>query len=542
MASDTQSLLERALARRLGGSFLESVTLYEACFQMCIASADKGGFMEALLGIAHSYREAGDAELSEEYYELALAIGQALQDVGVCSRALNGLGIICQLFRSDLESAEGLYRHARDLAEVSGDLRGVGNTDLNLGTLSCIRGELSGAIEHYQSALHHFELLDDQRGMVSILNNLGMLHVDLQELDAAQNCLDRAVTISRSIGDLVSECVVHTNRAELFLARNDLPQARASCDIAFEMASRLDDHRTKAEALKFYGVIYRESKMIHLAEIHLRQAISVAGKYSSPLTEAEAQRELALVYRLQEKNREALTALNRAHALFTTLQAERDQVDVAKRVEKLEDDFLSLVRMWGESIEAKDRYTRGHCQRVAEYACRLAERAGIPGRDMVWFRMGAFLHDVGKTEVPEEILNKPGRLTDSERIIMERHTVIGDEMLAHIPFPWDIRPMVRSHHERWDGRGYPDGLGGDSIPITARILRLADIFDALTTTRSYREPLSAEQAFQIMQDDHGSFDPQLFDIFRSLLLDFATISGDPQADASIIDILTSDTH
>jgi putative nucleotidyltransferase with HDIG domain len=407
---------------------------------------------------------------------------------------------------------------------ASGDLRGVGNTDLNLGTLSCIRGELSAAVEHYRSALNHFEQLSDQRGMVSILNNLGMLYVDLHQLEEAQDCLDRAVEISRAIGDLVSECVVHTNRAELFLARADLKEARASCDIAFEMASRLDDHRTKAEALKFYGVIYRESKMVHLAEIHLRQAIAVASKYSSALTEAEAQRELALVFRQQDKNREALTALNRAHALFTALRAERDQVDVAKKVESLEEDFLSLVRMWGESIEAKDRYTRGHCQRVAEYACRLAELAGIPQPDMVWFRMGAFLHDVGKTEVPAEILNKPGRLTDLEREVMEKHTVIGDEMLAHIPFPWDIRPMVRSHHERWDGRGYPDGLVADEIPLTARILRLADIFDALTTTRSYREPLSAAQAFQIMQDDHGSFDPQLFDVFRGLFPDFAAIS------------------
>ena len=104
--------------------------------------------------------------------------------------------------------------------------------------------------------------------------------------------------------------------------------------------------------------------------------------------------------------------------------------------------------------------------------------------------MGAFLHDVGKTEVPEEILNKPGRLTDEERATMERHTVIGDEMLAPVEFPWDIRPMVRSHHERWDGRGYPDGLAAEAIPRSARILRLADVVDALTTARSYRAPLT----------------------------------------------------
>jgi putative nucleotidyltransferase with HDIG domain len=222
------------------------------------------------------------------------------------------------------------------------------------------------------------------------------------------------------------------------------------------------------------------------------------------------------VLRAQGRNREALTALNRSHTLFSALQASSDQADIDRRIEQLEEDFLSLVRFWGESIEAKDRYTSGHCARVADYACRLAERIGFSARELVWFRMGAFLHDLGKTEVPEEILNKPGRLTDEERALMERHTVIGDEMLKPVEFPWDIRPMVRSHHERWDGRGYPDRLAGEAIPLSARVLRIADVFDALTTARSYRRPLAPDEAFGIMEDDAGSFDPALFEVFREL--------------------------
>src|SRR5690606_34020202 len=134
------------------------------------------------------------------------------------------------------------------------------------------------------------------------------------------------------------------------------------------------------------------------------------------------------------------------------------------------------------------------CQRVAEYACTLAQHAGMSAQELPWFRMGALLHDVGKIDVPESILNKPGRLTDEERRIMERHTIVGYETLASIEFPWDIRPMVRSHHERWDGAGYPDRLEGESIPYAARILHIADVFDALTSARSYRSPLSAEDA------------------------------------------------
>jgi putative nucleotidyltransferase with HDIG domain len=230
---------------------------------------------------------------------------------------------------------------------------------------------------------------------------------------------------------------------------------------------------------------------------------------------------MARVQRAQGHNREALEALNRSHVLFTRLEAQAERAEIDRRIADLEEEFLSLVRFWGESIEAKDRYTMGHCARVAEYACRIAERAGLTDRELVWFRMGAFLHDVGKTEVPEEILNKPGRLTDEERALMERHTTIGDEMLAPVEFPWDIRPMVRSHHERWDGRGYPDRLVAEAIPYSARILRIADVFDALTTARSYREPLTPDEAMDIMVNDEGSFDPELFEIFRGLFPELA---------------------
>jgi putative nucleotidyltransferase with HDIG domain len=300
----------------------------------------------------------------------------------------------------------------------------------------------------------------------------------------------------------------------------DLNRAREACDEGFEIFSRLSDELRQAEALKFYGMIYRESGKLHLAEIHLQRAIGLTSP-AFPLLEAQAQREMARVLRMQGRNRQALEALNRSHALFTSLQARPDLADIDQRVAELEEDFLSLVRFWGESIEAKDRYTMGHCARVADYACRIAERAGLTDRELVWFRMGAFLHDVGKTEVPDEILNKPGRLTDEERAIMERHTVIGDEMLAPVEFPWDIRPMVRSHHERWDGRGYPDCLTGEDIPLSARILRVADVFDALTTARSYRRPLTPDEALDIMRDDAGSFDPELFVIFLDLFPEFA---------------------
>jgi putative nucleotidyltransferase with HDIG domain len=137
---------------------------------------------------------------------------------------------------------------------------------------------------------------------------------------------------------------------------------------------------------------------------------------------------------------------------------------------------------------------------------------------MFWFRIGALLHDVGKVAVPSEILNKPGALTPDERTIMEAHTVAGYEMLREIDFPWDVLPLVRGHHERWDGRGYPDGLAGTAISEGARIVCVADVFDALTTDRPYRRAFSWEDALGMMSRDAGTmFDPEVFARFERIV-------------------------
>lgn len=520
MLHQAKVLLERAFSQQIAGNWLSALELYGQAYSDGVAQHSYDDIANAVLGTGHCYREMGEITLAVEQLELAYEIAVLHSDDGKAARALNGLATVATM-QGNNDEATRIYKFALEFAQRANTPLTIGSIHQNLGTIANVRGDLEDALGHYKSSLEQYEILGHERNMALVLNNLGMLQIDLVDLDSASTSLESALQICRRVGDVVTESVVQTNRTELFLALQATDLARNSCDEAFEISSRIGDNRIKSEALKFYGVIYRESAKPHLAEIHLRQAIGIAAKYGNPLTEAESQRELALVLRAQNRNQEALEALNKSHALFSALQAKQDQADVTKQLARLEGDFLSLVRMWGESIEAKDRYTSGHCQRVANYACRIAEEAGFPKEYLRWFRMGAFLHDVGKTEVPEEILNKPGRLSTEERQLMERHTIVGYEMLSSIQFPWDVLPMVRSHHERWDGEGYPDGLVRDEIPLPARILRIADIFDALTTTRSYRQPLSPEGARQVMEDDAGSFDPELFVIFQKLFPEFA---------------------
>jgi putative nucleotidyltransferase with HDIG domain len=310
------------------------------------------------------------------------------------------------------------------------------------------------------------------------------------------------------------------NRAELHLMRGDFERARECCDRSFEIFSHMDSPSGLGEAYKFYGVLFREMHKTGLATAHFGRAVDLAETCEDRLLEAESRSEWALVHLAEGRNREALQCLNTSSRLFRELQARSELLDLERRLDRLEETYLRVVAAWGESIESKDRYTAGHCQRVADYACMLAEAFGFRGRDITWLRMGGFLHDVGKTAVPAEILNKPGKLTDEEWEIMKSHTTVGDEIVAELNFPWDIRPVVRNHHERWDGGGYPDGLAGEAIPLTARILCVADVYDALTTARSYRPALSQEEALRIMERDAGRIlDPDIFAAFQRLLLE-----------------------
>jgi putative nucleotidyltransferase with HDIG domain len=236
------------------------------------------------------------------------------------------------------------------------------------------------------------------------------------------------------------------------------------------------------------------------------------------LLQAELSRERADLLARQGRFRDTVRNLNRSHQLFSGLKAGHDLADVDRRMLRIESSFLDVVRRWGESIESKDAYTQGHCLRVSDLACATARRTGLDERGLFWFRVGALLHDVGKIAVPPEILNKPGRLTSEEWALMRSHPEAGVELLRGIEFPEDVLPIVLHHHEKWDGSGYPHGLSGDAIPVAARILGIADVYDALTTERSYKPGMPHPVAMTAMREGAGThFDPGLFRVFESVV-------------------------
>jgi ribonuclease P protein subunit RPR2 len=178
---------------------------------------------------------------------------------------------------------------------------------------------------------------------------------------------------------------------------------------------------------------------------------------------------------------------------------------------------MATVRALSNAVEARDAYTGKHAERVAAYGLQIARVAGMRISDDPQIEFGFLLHDAGKVAVPDAILFKPGPLTAAERAIIEQHPVTGYEIVRDIDFLGAARDVIRSHHERWDGAGYPDGLAGTDIPLSARVFAVADTLDALTTNRPYRRASSfAKARAMIMRDSGSHFDPEVILAYEKL--------------------------
>lgn len=205
--------------------------------------------------------------------------------------------------------------------------------------------------------------------------------------------------------------------------------------------------------------------------------------------------------------------LHLADALAAHVSAGIECSQLLRRQREL---FLQTISALASAVEMRDAYTGGHTARVTAYSLLVGEQLGLSARDLDHLRTGGPLHDIGKIGIDDAILRKPDRLTEAEFTIMKTHTELGDDILKAIPEFKDIRPIVRSHHERWDGRGYPDKLAGDAIPLLARVLAVGDCFDAMTTKRPYNtnHVKTADEAFIEVERCSGSqFDPTCAEAF-----------------------------
>lgn len=488
----------------------EAIQSYTDAISTAERDGEHGVLAEALrrLGVVHHLRDQPKLarELCQRSYQTAGAMGDSV----LAAEALNALAGF-DFEGGSIEEAREKFYQALELGGASAELRG--RTEQNLGILSNIQGALTEALAHYRQSLAAFQSIGDERGCAIAFHNLGMVSADRELWDDADRYFRQSLGTAEAIGDIHLTGLGLLNHAEVHLARQRYDQARQNAEAALTIFDRLDSRLDKADAYKVIGRVYRETGRPALAEARLRAAVEMAVSTGSVLSEAEASRELALLYQSMGRNQEALRLLNAAHRLFSRLDARVDLVDVSTKVHRLEETYFAVVRDWGQSIESSDSYTHGHCERVAGYAVAVASELGLDEERQTAIRIGAYLHDLGKVRVPHEILNKPTTLTREEFAVIQMHPVWGLELLATVEFPWDIKPIIRWHHEKYDGSGYPDRLRGNEIPVGAQIICIVDVYDALTTTRSYRGAMSHTEAVAEIHHSRSWWAPEVYHAF-----------------------------
>lgn len=194
-------------------------------------------------------------------------------------------------------------------------------------------------------------------------------------------------------------------------------------------------------------------------------------------------------------------------------------IENASLYRDLRESYLSTIRALASALEAKDPYTKGHSHAVARYAVAIAERLDMSQKEIEGIEVAAVLHDIGKIGIQEDILNKPGKLDEKEWKKVEKHPEGSLKILNGVSFPWDIRPIIYAHHERYNGKGYPAGLKGEEIPLGAKIIAVADHYDAMTSDRAYRKALSKEVAIEELKGVAGTqLDPKIVKVFIETLM------------------------
>ena len=510
-APQIKAFVEEAKLAEREGRWSDAAQSYESLVRDPLAGEQTR--LSALRWLGRVYLERGNRGAAMDVLDAAVAAATQAGSASAIAQALNVVAIVHQT-GGDLDLAELMYREARGTAESINDAAALAMIDQNLGTVASIRGNVQEALEAYQRSLAGYKALGMRDQEATALNNIGLAYSDLGQIDRAEIAYADAAQVFGEEHDHPNEMNVALNQVQLCITTGRFDEAQERLEPLLALTGEIAPS-WRGEVFRHVGVIARERGDYVRAAEYLGRADECAEEGEDLLLKADIAEQLAELYWTQKRHRDMLAHLNKSHAMYSSLKAQHRVAQVERRNAALEARFLEMAHHWGDSIESKDHYTQGHCERVAFFACVLADSMGMDSRSLFWFRLGALLHDIGKIIVPTEVLNKAGNLTAEEWAIMKRHPEAGLELVGDIDFPGDVRSVIRNHHERWDGTGYPDGLAGEDIPFAARILCVADVYDALTTARSYRDSMSHARAAEEMRSSHGQFDPQLLGAFLS---------------------------
>lgn len=492
----------------------DAIASYASAVESATIAGADAVLAESLRRLAILHHQRNECKLARALCLRSYEVAQASRDNRLAAEALNTMGVQ-ELLAGSVTEASALFVRALAADGTNRELHA--RVEQNLGIVANIQGELDSALEHYARSLEAFRSCGDDHGCALAYHNLALISADRERLDDAERYVRESHTIAERQGDVHLQGLCLVTQGEIDVARQRYENAQQSAEEALAIFDRLGTVRGKADAYRVIGMVYRETGRHALAESRLQSAITLAAHAGAVLLEAETSRELALLYQLLGRNQDTLQLLNRSYLLFRRVNARHDLVSVGGKVSELESAYFAVVRDWGRSIESRDSRTFGHCERVAQHAVAMARALGLDEHAETTLLLGACLHDLGLLKVPHELLRKKGRLTAAEAAVVRRHPLWALEMLASVEFPWDLKPIIRWHHERRDGTGYPDGLMGDEIPLGAQVVGILDWYDELTTGRFGDVALTPHEALAKVAERREWWSDRVFAAFEAVV-------------------------
>jgi putative nucleotidyltransferase with HDIG domain len=505
----------RALSKL--GRFSEAVEEFEKLLQYCQEKEALPKRAEIFLEIGQLLAKQGEYDRALGHIHRALsAYRRSNNPTGIC-KSLRNLGVI-YIELGEFEDAEIAYGEAIEIAEDNQNHILFGDLNNNLGAIKNMKGDWQGALQCYQVSREVYEKQGEVRKSAYTLNNIGITLLERGQYDdALVNFID-ALKVAESIKDAPLILILNINLTDLHLKKGQVLEAATYCQNAFVYLSTENLRNNQlAETKKLAGRISLLEKDFETAARDFDEALDICEELGLQFLGAEVLSEKGNLYLHMGRHMEALQTLEKSFRQFSQMDATGQVEKTEELIGSIEELYLKIFESMAYKVDQKDHYTKGHSDRVANLSLEIARELRLPDGDIKAIVGGALLHDLGKLDIPDDILKKPGRLSKEEYEIVKNHPDLGVNRLAGMNFPWDIIPMIRFHHEQFDGGGYPTGMAGETIPLGARIICVADVFDALTSERPYRAAFSTEKALQVMKEEMvKSFDPVILDMLIRL--------------------------
>ncbi len=468
------------------------------------------------LGLIHI--ELGDLHQALEH------LARCFEYITHCPEPLHSLESACLInignihqIQHEYDRAAGAFEQGMAAAQRAGHTANEIAALTGMGLVARDRGQHREALQLLLQALRLAQASGRRYNEAEILDNLGQVYAGLGQRALALETFGQALGLSRELGALPSEQNTLVHLARLQAEGGQLEQAAAHFERALACARQSGSDRAALEIHEHLGEVLQRLGHFEQAAQQFREALSLERSLHAQdrqdtfqnLTaqlEVERARHQAETYRLMNQ---------------TSQQARSEaEQQVQKRTADLEQAQREIITRLGLVGEYRDDKTGSHTQRVSQLAAALAQAIGLPPAEVELIRLASRLHDIGKIGVPDVILLKTGKLTAEEFTIMKHHTTIGARVLegGQSDLTRMAEEIALTHHERWDGSGYPQGLQGDRIPLTGRIVAIVDVWDALTTERSYKAAWSREEAWREMAAQSGKhFDPYLIEVFLGMI-------------------------